>query len=906
MMTADISLAGLWLDWMPLLMLLVGLLAGRGIAMLRSGEVGPMGIAPLVACAIPLPLAPHWIAATPAQWLGLLGLTVAGTLFAALCASGLRTLPTARSGLWAGLFCAGLLPAGFGLFQAVARVMLDGTAHGIEGPPSTLLLVAALCGAASVPLMRLEGALAASGPVAMGLAFAAAARAGVPGAWGWPAFAALLAAPLSLMLLRGWGSERRLASAREDELAEAIVASLPEAAALLEDERLRALNPQLRQLIGQSEILLRERSLSDLFPRQGRALAAALAAGTGQGWQRADLLAARESIPVEVVARPVWPGHKGPRLLVVRDLRREQAQEERLTFLLQHDASTGLHNRAWLMRWLQEAVTRETGRQGAFNLMRIGMDGHGPFQALHGYAATEEMLRIQAERLRGLLPPGTTLARIEGGEFALLHEHGALAEPSERLARRVLDTLRAPVQLDGIARRVAFSIGIASFPQHGESADELMTAADLALLRARSARRGAQPADAERDQETLARWALAQELPAAIEGGQLRLWLQPQMRMSDMRLAGFEALLRWQHPVHGLIGPARFIEAAEAMGHINAVGQWVLEEAVRRAASWPLPVPVAVNVSPLQLERPGFVLEVEQALARHRLPAARLELEITESGLLENDGQAMQTLRRLHGRGVRISLDDFGAGYSSFSTLISFPFSKLKLDRSLVSGREGHSPREAIEAVLALGSALGIPVVAEGVETQEQLALLASLGCAQIQGYLIARPVSEAQARMELLDNQAAPPLLWRQPLALPDSAEKAQPHQQQEGRDEKGREGNAGQGQRPRAAAARAPRQAKAQRGQDGDDEGQQQRVGVDQRQDHGELDVAPAHDAQPPGGKQGGKGGDGAIGGPRQPLRRRVQQPGDGDAKSRKQRQVPDAPLAQIDNGNSRSPEA
>ena len=193
MMTADISLAGLWLDWMPLAMLLVGLLVGRGIAMLRGGEVGPMGIAPLVACAVPLPLAPHWLAATPAQWAGLLGLMLAGALFGALCASGLRALPNVRSGLWAGLLCAGLLPAGFGLFLAVARVMLDGATYGIEGLPTTLLLVAALCGAASVPLMRLEGALAAAGPLAMGLAFAAAARAGVPGAWGWPAFAALLA-----------------------------------------------------------------------------------------------------------------------------------------------------------------------------------------------------------------------------------------------------------------------------------------------------------------------------------------------------------------------------------------------------------------------------------------------------------------------------------------------------------------------------------------------------------------------------------------------------------------------------------------------------------------------------------------------------------------------------------------
>lgn len=904
-MTGGEWIFGLWPGLVPLGLLPAGLAIGRALAMVRAGEADPRALAVLMACCVPLPLAPWWVMAGPAQWLGLLALVLAGGLFAVLCASGLRGARDSVSARIAALVCAGLLPAGFGLLQAVGRMILE-DAPGTGAAPPFLLLIAAACGAASLPLLRPGLSLAAgAGLGAMALAFAAAGRAGLPGGLGWAEVLAFLAALLLPPLLLGWRREKRLAAAREDELAEALVASLPEPAALLRDGRVQAWNPLLRQLIGQSEILLHERGLADLFPRQGQALAAALASGSGQGWQRAELLAARESIPVEVMARAIWPGHKGPRLLLVRDLRRALAQEARLAFLQENDASTGLHNRAWLMARLEEAVARETGRQGAFNLLRIGMDGYNAFQALHGHAATEAVLRIQAERVREMLPRGAALARIEGGEMALLHEQNALAESAERLARRVLETLRAPVPVGQAARRLAFSIGLAGYPQDGETPDELMTAADLALLRARDSRRGAQPADAGRDQETLARWALAQELPAAIEGHQLRVWLQPQMRLSDMRLCGFEALLRWQHPVHGLIGPARFIEAAEAMGHINAVGRWVLEEAVRRAAGWPLPLPVAVNVSPQQLERPGFVLEVEQALARHGLAPERLELEITESGLLEQGGVSMQTLQRLHGLGVRISLDDFGSGYSSFATLCSFPFSKLKLDRTLLVGTATHPPRAAMEAVLALGRALGIPVTAEGVETPEQLRMLLATDCAYVQGYLLGRPVSEAQARLDWLDGHAVPPLLWRQPL----SAEQPQGDQPQIGRDQEGGEGNAGAGKRPRASAARAapraPRQPQAQNQHNGHDQGLEQGIGLDQGQQRGQLEVPAAEDAQPPRRQQRGQR-DGAAGqGARPATRRRVQQPDQGEPKPRKQPQVRNAPLAQVADSDGHSPE-
>jgi predicted signal transduction protein with EAL and GGDEF domain len=327
------------------------------------------------------------------------------------------------------------------------------------------------------------------------------------------------------------------------------------------------------------------------------------------------------------------------------------------------------------------------------------------------------------------------VVQVGGGE-----QPAAAAE----LASRLLDVLRAPLELHGQSVQVAASIGISLFPHDGRTGEALLANADLALHRAKEdGRGGCRFFKREMDDTIRERRALVRELREAISAGELEMHYQPLARTTDGEVCGFEALVRWNHPERGLIAPDAFIPLAEESGLIVPLGEWALRRACSTAVGWKRPLSVAVNLSPLQLHQPLLTTMVEAVLAQTGLAAERLELEVTESALFQDHQRAVGMLWSLKAMGVRIAMDDFGTGYSSLSTLQSFPFDKIKIDKSFVENIDLDARAKVIvRAVVGLGRSLDIPVVAEGVETPGQLEFLRGEACAQVQGYLIGRPAA--------------------------------------------------------------------------------------------------------------------------------------------------------------------
>jgi predicted signal transduction protein with EAL and GGDEF domain len=367
----------------------------------------------------------------------------------------------------------------------------------------------------------------------------------------------------------------------------------------------------------------------------------------------------------------------------------------------------------------------------------------------------DELLKMVAARLRHCVRDIDTVARVGGDEFAIIQT--GIEEPLDiaTLARRIGEAVRAPYDLAGHAVVVDTSIGIAISPNDGSEPDGLLKAADMALYGAKAEGRGTYRFfEAAMDMRMKARRELEIALRRALAAGQFELHYQPLINVDSKRITGCEALLRWNHPERGMIPPAEFIPVAEEIGLIVPLGEWVLRKACLDAASWPDDIKIAVNLSPIQVTNQNLVPIVVSALAAAGLPARRLEVEITESVLLHNTETNTATLHRLHELGVHISMDDFGTGYSSLSYLRKFPFDKIKIDRSFISGLPGDNESIAIvRAVAGLAANLNMTATAEGVETAEQLETIRALGCVEMQGYLFSRPMPLAQV-MSLLEPQ--------------------------------------------------------------------------------------------------------------------------------------------------------
>jgi len=360
-----------------------------------------------------------------------------------------------------------------------------------------------------------------------------------------------------------------------------------------------------------------------------------------------------------------------------------------------------------------------------------------------GHPAGDKLLKIVADRLRGLVRDTDTIARMGGDEFVIVQS--AIADPADAtsLAQRVIKLMSEPYDLDGQQAVIGASIGISVGPGDGSSPDKLLRNADLALYRAKGDGRGTfrffEPA---MDLQMQTRRILEQELRKALPAGEFELYYQPVVNLVSNEISGFEALLRWHHPTQGMIAPATFIPLAEEIGFIVPLGEWVIRQACAAAARWPGDLRVAVNISAVQFRNAGLMQVIVGALANSGLDPTRLEIEITETVLLENKETTLDVLHQLRALGVRIAMDDFGTGYSSLTYLQCFPFDKIKIDRSFVKDiAENTGSLNIVRAVAALANGMGMTATAEGVETREQLDRITSEGCTEMQGFLFSQPL---------------------------------------------------------------------------------------------------------------------------------------------------------------------
>ena len=406
-----------------------------------------------------------------------------------------------------------------------------------------------------------------------------------------------------------------------------------------------------------------------------------------------------------------------------------------------HDTLTDLPNRVLLNERLERALGGV--KEGEMVVTHIlDLDHFKHVNDTLGHSAGDQLLRATAERLRGLPGETDTIARMGGDEFAIVQVTASMAEAAA-LAQRVVDTLGQPYEINGHRVVVGASIGIAAGPRDGSSPDQLLINADLALYRAKGAGRSTFCIfETEMHQQMLARRTMENDLRKALAEGQFELYYQPIFSLASNEISGFEALIRWHHPEKGIVPPAAFIPLAEEIGLIMPIGEWALRTACATAARWPQHVGIAVNISPAQFHHRGFVQLVLSALSASGLQPSRLELEITETSLLSENAATLAMLREVQELGVRIANDDFGRGYSSLSNLQSFPFDRIKIDRSFVKNIASCAGSlNIVRAVATLASGLGIPATAEGVENQAQLDSIRSEGCTDMQGFLMSKPL---------------------------------------------------------------------------------------------------------------------------------------------------------------------
>jgi diguanylate cyclase (GGDEF)-like protein/PAS domain S-box-containing protein len=434
-------------------------------------------------------------------------------------------------------------------------------------------------------------------------------------------------------------------------------------------------------------------------------------------------------------------------LVAIMDVTAKRQAEARIAHMAHHDALTGLPNRVLFHERLDEALLRVRRDRDKFAVLYLDLDEFKNVNDTLGHAAGDKLLMAAAERLRTCLRGSDMVARFGGDEFAVLQM--GLAGPPEAgiLAERIVTLLSEPYDIEGQQVVIGTSVGIALAPADGETSDQLLRNADMALYQAKEDGRCTfcffQPGMGA---ILRAHHTLELDLRKALAAGEFELYYQPLVTLETGVICGFEALLRWHHPVRGMVAPAEFIPLAEEIGLIVPIGEWVLRQACAEAAGWPDDLKVAVNLSPVQFKKGNLPQMVFATLASAGLPAARLELEITESILLAESKANLATLRRLRALGVGISMDDFGTGYSGLSYLRAFPCDKIKIDRSFISDlTESADCMAIIKAITNLGSNLGIPTLAEGVETKKQLAWLREAGCTEMQGYLFSRPVPASE-----------------------------------------------------------------------------------------------------------------------------------------------------------------
>ena len=499
--------------------------------------------------------------------------------------------------------------------------------------------------------------------------------------------------------------------------------------------------------------LLRHRIERGSFSGDPDEYTARLAEGIAEGKTFNNIVNLPDGRAVSVVNKPVAGGGW---LATHEDVTERQRSEERIAHMARHDALTDLPNRMLLLEQLNHEIKR-VKRGECLAVLCLDLDQFKSVNDALGHHIGDELLKLVGERLRGCTRELDIVARMGGDEFAIIMTQMEQAADAATLSKRIRDSVIKPYQVEGHQIVTDISIGISVAPMDAVESDELLRNADMALYDAKGDGRGTfRFFEPEMNTRMKVRRELEMDLRKALASEQFELYYQLLVVLETNEVNGFEALLRWNHPARGLVSPADFIPIAEETGLIVPLGEWVLKAACDEAVNWPEHIKVAVNLSPAQLNSRNLVSMVTTALRESGMPPHKLQLEITETVLLQNTFTTLATLHELRKMGVQIALDDFGTGYSSLSYLRSFPFDKIKIDRSFIQDlSNGAEPLAIVNAVAGLAKCLNMTSTAEGVETQQQMDVLQAIGCTEMQGYLFSRARPAHEIRQFFAKNPA-------------------------------------------------------------------------------------------------------------------------------------------------------
>jgi diguanylate cyclase (GGDEF)-like protein/PAS domain S-box-containing protein len=510
-------------------------------------------------------------------------------------------------------------------------------------------------------------------------------------------------------------------------------------------------NPPLLGMLGHAlDDMMGRSTLDFVAPDQRARVREAIVSGDETSYESVVLHKSGLRIPVEFIVRTMMFGDERLRMTIVRDQRDREAAQARIHYLAHHDALTGLPNRGAFLEDAAMALAQASRSADGAALLFVDIDHFKRVNDSLGHLAGDALLRVVAQRLTAALRATDLVGRFAGDEFVVLLT-GEVQRPAiEDVARKLLDAISAPIEIDGPSITVTPSIGIARYPTDSGNAADLIQHADTAMYHAKARGRAQymffEPSMAQDAFDAL---VLESELAAAVRAREFELHYQPQLRLSDDSLVGVEALLRWRHPTRGLLSPGDFVPLAEARRLMIDIGRWVLGEALRRAVHWRAlglaAVPVGVNLSSMHFGMADFAVAVEAALAEAGAGGDCLELELTERMLMEDLPTVRTTLDRLRAQGIRVAVDDFGTGYTSLARLKELPIDRLKIDQSFIVGLPGDAAAGAIaDAIVRMAAGLRLGVVAEGVETEPQRRWLALHDCNEVQGHLIAAPMDAA------------------------------------------------------------------------------------------------------------------------------------------------------------------
>jgi diguanylate cyclase (GGDEF)-like protein/PAS domain S-box-containing protein len=679
----------------------------------------------LTGAGLAISLAPNW---RHGPWVG--GAVVAGGI-AAMHYTGMAAFEIQGIILWD----PALVVTSIILGGAIGAVALPVGLHGKEEKwkiGGAVLLTLAICshhftamGAVSIipdPAIEVSQSALPAGLLAIGVAFASFAIIG------------LALAGVVLDIRDGRRSELEVDRMRD--LANASVEGL----LVCDGEAIVSINTSFAALSGLSASGLVGARLESCFP--DKVARAKLLSGSNLPVETCLRHLDGSMAPVELILRPIVFAGRPHHVIAVRDLQARKEAEQHIHYLAHHDALTSLPNRSHFNGRIDQEIAALTKGE-SLAVLCLDLDRFKEVNDLFGHAAGDTVLQTVASRVTEVLDERQMMARLGGDEFAVLMPGPANPAAASRLAESILEALRTTSDAPE-TNSISTSIGIALYPDDAADREALLSHADTALYRAKTEGRNTYRFfEAKMGAEVRERRMLEHDLRLAIARDELRLVYQPQKEIQSQAITGFEALLRWKHPTRGEISPAVFIPVAEETGSILEIGDWVLKTACREAATWTQPLTVAVNVSAVQLYNADFVKELHQILLDTGLPPRRLEIEITETALVRDFNRALATLRQIKALGIRIAMDDFGTGYSSLSNLRAFPFNKIKIDGSFIKSVNSNDQAATIvRAVLGLGRGLGLPVLAEGVETDAELQFLQDELCDEVQGFLLGRPAA--------------------------------------------------------------------------------------------------------------------------------------------------------------------